>query len=105
MGKQIKSDIIINKDINSLHIRRLKILMSDNKVTYDMLAEITGMTREGLFRSVQKNTIKVTTMVEIAKYFKLPTTYFFDENQQDEKEKPDVDKVMAVLTEMIKERI
>lgn len=79
--------------------------MSDNKVTYEMLSEVTGMTREGLFRSIQKNTLKVLTLIDIAAYFKLPATYFFDENEMEQKEKPDVDKVMDVLKDIIKERL
>lgn len=104
MKKQIKSDLIINKDINSLYVRRLKNLMSDKKITYEVLSEITGMTREGLFRSIKKNTLKVNTLIEIADFLNVPVTYFFDE-KEGEYERPDVDKVMKVLSDLIKERI
>ncbi len=103
MVTENKSDIFINKDMNNLYIRRIKNLMSDNKVTWEKLSEVIGMSREGLFRSVNNDAVKVSTLIDIAKYFKVHVTYFFDENQ--EYEKPDVDKVMKVMADIIKERI
>lgn len=85
------------------YINKIDKLLKERKINFKDMAEAIGMTRQGLKSSMNQDNLKVSTLILIANFFKVPPGYFFD-NKQDY-EKPDVDRVMGVLTEIIKERI
>lgn len=77
--------------------------MMDNKTTMIKLSKAVNMSRHGLREAMDKNTMKVQTLIDIAKFYGVPVAFFFDD--QEAYSRTDVDKVMQVLTEIIKERI
>lgn len=86
-----------------LYNKKIELLMMERKVTMVKLSSIVGMSRHGLKDALLNHTLKVKTLIDIAEHFKVPVTYFFDD--QEKYEKPDVDKVMDVLKKIIKERL
>jgi len=86
------------------YINKIDKLLKERKINFKDMAEAIGMTRQGLKSSMNQDNLKVSTLLLIANFFKVPICYFFDEKES-EYEKPDVDRVMKVLTEIIKERL
>ena len=107
MRSQEKSELFFTQNFKTLYIRKIELLMSEKKITWNVLAEKIGMSREGLYKSVKDNNLKVKTLIEIADFFSAPPTFFFEE--KNDYDKPDVDKVMNILAEiltgMVKEKL
>lgn len=64
---------------NILYISRIKFLISDKKVTAKKLAEEIGISEIGLHKMLNNNDMKVSTLINIANYFKVPVSYFFND--------------------------
>ena len=77
--------------------------MMETKTTMIKLSKAVGMSRHGLRDAMDKNTMKVQTLIDIATFFGVPVTYFLDDKEA--YSKTDVDKVMKVMADIIKERI
>ena len=62
-----------------MNINKLKNILQEKKMTYETLANLIGMTRNGLSDAINKQTIKIATLEKIANIIGVPVTYFFDD--------------------------
>ena len=86
------------------YINKIEQLKKRKKVINEKLADYLGISRGGFEKKLNGTSdFYVGELIKIADFFKVPPAYFLDDNYKEQT--PDVDKVMAVLTEMIKERI
>lgn len=89
-----------------MYINKIKMLLKDKKVNLYELADAIGMSRQGFAKTLEGNSLKVSTLESIAKYFNLPITYFFEERQYDKsQESIIIDNITNAIGEIIKERL
>ncbi|MEI6122265.1 MAG: helix-turn-helix transcriptional regulator [Bacteroidota bacterium] len=62
-----------------MNISKLKNLLQEKKITYEHLASLIGMTRNGLSDAINKETLKISTLEKIANIVGVPVNYFFDD--------------------------
>jgi transcriptional regulator with XRE-family HTH domain len=66
-----------------MNYNRIKKLMEDNKVTAQMLCANTKISISGFWKMLEKETMKVKTLEQIADYFNVSISYFFDDDVSD----------------------
>ncbi len=88
------------------YIKKIENLLAERKIHFQDLAGGIGMSRQGLKNSFNTDTLKVTTLIDIAKFFNVPINYFFDEKQKNAVDKDDViDEVFDALKEVVKQQL
>lgn len=90
-----------------LHIKKLKLLIEDKKVSQEYLANIIGLTRNGFQKKMKSpKSFFVEELYKISDHFNMPVTYFFSEDvtstQSIEKQ---IDKVFDTMKEVVKEKM
>jgi transcriptional regulator with XRE-family HTH domain len=87
-----------------MYINKIETLLRERKIKFFELANAIGFSRQGLKRTFNENTLKVSTLAEIAKYFNLPVVYFFQEKEYDyAKENEIIDNAIKILGNIVNE--
>lgn len=60
------------------NLLKIKGLLKENKMSLRKLAADVGITEQGLQKLIRENSTKVDTLEAIARIFKVPVSYFFD---------------------------
>lgn len=85
---------------------KISELISKNKATKTFVAKKLNITRQTLDDYInEKTSITIEKLYILADMFDYPIYNFFKDDNQKFTEKPDVDRVLKVLGEIIKERI
>lgn len=87
-----------------LYLKKLQELQEHKKVSQKELAEIIGLTRNGLQKKLQspKKTFYIEELQKIADHFNIPITYFFtNENVEYENLEKQIDFVFSSLKKII----
>ena len=64
-----------------INLRKIKDLIRKKGITISICAKDLGMTAGGLQKIIRTNRTKQDTLEQIASYFKVPVSYFSDENE------------------------
>lgn len=62
-----------------LNVNKINLLREQRKVTQSQLAQKIGISVVGLQQALKKGDFKISLLLRIADYFKVPVSYFFDE--------------------------
>jgi transcriptional regulator with XRE-family HTH domain len=65
-----------------LNYSKIKILQEQNKVSNRKIAKVISMSDVGYGKMLEKKSCDVATLEAIARFFKVPVAYFFDENEK-----------------------
>lgn len=63
------------------NLKRIKDLCSEKKVSFSELCSAINIGESGLYRMIQANSTKIETLEQIAKFFDVPISYFFDDEK------------------------
>lgn len=81
---------------------RIKTEIKRHSCSIKEVALLVGMTESGFHKTLQKETLKVSTLEEIAKILKVPISTFFEEKPTIQASSEDV---FSVLTQIVNERL
>lgn len=84
---------------------RLDELKLQHKYSNEDIATGIGMSRGGFETMVKKGDMKVSTLIDLSKFFKVPVSYFFEEDKGLSLNEPDIDAVFEVIKKMVKENL
>lgn len=66
-----------------MNYSNIEIIADNKRITIPQLAERIGMTKSGLYRSIEKETVSIKTIEKISEVLGVPVTIFFeDENEK-----------------------
>jgi len=81
--------------------KKIRSVCDDKKVPLNALANAINKTPGGLNKILNRNDLKVSTLIEIARYLKVPVSSFFEEENQIDA----IEKVFDTLKILTKERM
>ena len=90
---QVKKQLFMQLFFIMHYINKIEFLQNQKKVTQQELADGINITRSGLQKMLQSADMKVSTLQAIADFFKVPITYFFEENSSSTEQK---DKIVSL---------
>ena len=89
-----------------LCVNRIRKLVDDNNLTIKGFAEKIGISEPGIHNMFRSQDMKISTLQKIADFFKVPITYFFDDDDDiDTRKNQTVDLVFDTLKDIVKEKI
>jgi transcriptional regulator with XRE-family HTH domain len=71
----------------SMYISKIKKLCNDRNTSLKDLANKIEISEQGLHGMLKNHTMQIKTLQSIADYFKVPVTYFFEDNKINENTK------------------
>lgn len=80
---------------------KIRKVCDDKKVQLNELAKAINLTAGGLNKILNRNDLKVSTLIEIASYLKVPVSSFFEKENQINA----VEQVFETLKNIVKERM
>ncbi len=86
---------------NTLKYNKIKELLTEKGLTFTALAEKIGVSRAGLYHTIENNTLSVSTLEKIAEVLEVPVTVFFENSSSDELQKKELElsKMLLLKTE------
>lgn len=86
------------------YINKIRMLCDKKKVTLKKLATEIDVSETGFSQMLSNKSMKISTLQDIANYFQVPMTWFFEDEQQNIPG-PDIDKVFDVLKEIVRKEM
>ena len=65
---------------------KINTLLTDKRLSVPMLADKIGMTKRGLYASLENKTLTISTLEKIAEVLEVPVTVFFESSSNEESE-------------------
>lgn len=85
------------------YYNRIKALANERKVSLKILAEKVNVSEQGLHRMIKHDTMQIKLLQDIADFFHVPITYFFEGVGMDRDR--DIDLVFEKLKEIVKRNL
>ena len=83
--------------------QEIEVFAGKNNLTLMKFIDKLGMSKQGFYDMFSNDSMKVSTLMKIAKMMDVPVSYFFDESKKEVTEY-EIDRVFNELKTLIKER-
>lgn len=85
---------------------KIEVLKKQHKCSNLEIAQYCEMSRGGYETMLKNGDMKISTLQKIAEFFKVPISYFFNDELMNTNEKDkEIDKFVNILSQVIKESI
>jgi len=64
-----------------LNYRKIEEQLNETRRTKSELIEAIGLSRGGFYNMIEKKSMKVDTLVKMSKFFGVPVSYWFEEDE------------------------
>jgi transcriptional regulator with XRE-family HTH domain len=88
-----------------LAIRKIEEVRKQRKVSQKILCEYIGMTTAGYQNMISLDDMKLSTLIRIAEFYKMPVEWFVSDSQAEDQIERDIDRIFDAMKEVVKEKI